>query len=747
MSYTLYTKYFNFINFIHYINSNYYIRNWKANSILKIIFEGMKNKNEIPIVTANKQNIFFVLAELLTTVENVKKVNEKYYDVYSSYSPDVLEKKKGLIFQGNNKDSTFRAEKEPFLLAWNIHPKESQPFSTKGLEAGILNVIDFINNCTHRYSILYTFIGDIQTVLNNFRNIVDIIITTITEILDEKNTRDNLNTWVEIFYLYKSYITSESFITELAKLKEIINGDIAMLNHIIIEAWNTCHVKENFHKLDIEQAMEAENEKIETLKTKGKKSKISKKTPATSLADESKPKLIDDAKKRAASTVDTIKKGDAFAIETVKYYFFKYSVLVTDKLDEADKIYKKWDKLVLPRIAAIKSHPVLTDFLPYLTAFRNLNCKFANIKSYYEQYRILEKDIKVIDMTCQLLALPLIETNDLKDDDLLKVKDTFIAIYIIFDGIKKTIDAISSTQGIPSNMGAASGIPQAQQAQQAIQIPLPPFQAPPSGSVKLFVPPTPPQGGRRNKRNGKNIQSGGVLSDTEINDYYRRNPRERAKIVSMQTQINKIAKIIVENEKNAEEYSNTNINIGDECNRGVCDNRECDPMKYEDCRQEGQKKSEYLEMEEDIEAGMNPKEEAGKKTIRRSSKSSVSSKRMDLEGAKTGRIRQTVEIGDAIIDEEAEMGDTRMGDESIAKVTQELKKRNRQQDGGAIKLKEYKKVVLGKERCIYTKKRSKKEYIKHKGEYLTIKDFIKLKSITKQKSSKKKPVAKNKYFM
>jgi hypothetical protein len=346
MSYTLYTKYFNFINFIHYINSNYYIRDWKANSILKIIFEGMKNKNEIPIVTTNKQNIFFVLAELLTTVENVKKVNEQYYDVYSSYPPDDLEKKQELIFKGDNNVSAFRAEKEPFLQAWNIHPKQSQPFSTKGLEAGILNVIDFINNCTHRYSILYTFIGDIQTVLNNFRNIVDIIITTITEIQEGNNTRDNLNTWVEIFYLYKSYITSESFITELDKLKEIINGDIAMLNHIIIEAWNTCHVKENFHKLDIEQAMEAENEKIETLKTKGKKSKISKKTPATSLADESKPKLIDDATKRAESTVDTIKKDDDFAIETVKYYFFKYSVLVTDKLDEADKIYKKWDYLI-----------------------------------------------------------------------------------------------------------------------------------------------------------------------------------------------------------------------------------------------------------------------------------------------------------------------------------------------------------------------------------------------------------------
>ena len=121
-------------------------------------------------------------------------------------------------------------------------------------------------------------------------------------------------------------------------------------------------------------------------------------------------------------------------------------------------------------------------------------------------------------------------------------------------------------------------------------------------------------------------------------------------------------------------------------------------MKYEDCLQEGQKNHEYLEMEEDIEeeleAGMNPREEeAGAKTIR---KNSMSSKRMDLEGAKT---------------------DTKM--------------EGGWRDGGAIKLKEYKKVVLGKERCIYTKKGSKKEYIKHKGEYLTIKEYIKIKSITK----------------
>jgi hypothetical protein len=58
-------------------------------------------------------------------------------------------------------------------------------------------------------------------------------------------------------------------------------------------------------------------------------------------------------------------------------------------------------------------------------------------------------------------------------------------------------------------------------------------------------------------------------------------------------------------------------------------------------------------------------------------------------------------------------------------------KRKRDVFGGSIKLKGCKKVVLGKERRIYTKKGSKKEYIKHKGEYLTIKEYIKIKSIAK----------------
>ena len=39
-----------------------------------------------------------------------------------------------------------------------------------------------------------------------------------------------------------------------------------------------------------------------------------------------------------------------------------------------------------------------------------------------------------------------------------------------------------------------------------------------------------------------------------------------------------------------------------------------------------------------------------------------------------------------------------------------------------------KKVILGKERCIYTKLGDRKEYLKYKGELITVKDFKKIKT-------------------
>jgi hypothetical protein len=47
--------------------------------------------------------------------------------------------------------------------------------------------------------------------------------------------------------------------------------------------------------------------------------------------------------------------------------------------------------------------------------------------------------------------------------------------------------------------------------------------------------------------------------------------------------------------------------------------------------------------------------------------------------------------------------------------------------GGNIKInKMAKKTILGKERCIYKKPGDRKEYLKHKGELITVKDYKKL---------------------
>jgi hypothetical protein len=59
---------------------------------------------------------------------------------------------------------------------------------------------------------------------------------------------------------------------------------------------------------------------------------------------------------------------------------------------------------------------------------------------------------------------------------------------------------------------------------------------------------------------------------------------------------------------------------------------------------------------------------------------------------------------------------------------------------GAIKFKigkTYKEIILGKEKCIYTMKGSKKKYVKYKHEYLTVKEYIKLKSIVDKEPTKK----------
>ena len=62
-----------------------------------------------------------------------------------------------------------------------------------------------------------------------------------------------------------------------------------------------------------------------------------------------------------------------------------------------------------------------------------------------------------------------------------------------------------------------------------------------------------------------------------------------------------------------------------------------------------------------------------------------------------------------------------------------------QQDGGKKSKKLPKKEILGKMRCIYKIPGDRKEYVKHKGKLITVKDykeFMKAKKSTKQTKKK-----------
>lgn len=54
------------------------------------------------------------------------------------------------------------------------------------------------------------------------------------------------------------------------------------------------------------------------------------------------------------------------------------------------------------------------------------------------------------------------------------------------------------------------------------------------------------------------------------------------------------------------------------------------------------------------------------------------------------------------------------------------------QNGGNSKVKKInKKEILGRERCIYKKAGDRKEYLKHKGELITVKDYKKQMKVKK----------------
>ena len=69
------------------------------------------------------------------------------------------------------------------------------------------------------------------------------------------------------------------------------------------------------------------------------------------------------------------------ALAEQKNYFLKDSAIASKTWDEADKIYRKMGKLLLPNVSSMKDHPIADSFWCCLTAFKDLNCKFASLKS------------------------------------------------------------------------------------------------------------------------------------------------------------------------------------------------------------------------------------------------------------------------------------------------------------------------------------------------------------------------------
>lgn len=79
----------------------------------------------------------------------------------------------------------------------------------------------------------------------------------------------------------------------------------------------------------------------------------------------------------------------------------------------------------------------------------------------------------------------------------------------------------------------------------------------------------------------------------------------------------------------------------------------------------------------------------------------------------------------------------RLNSETSKEIERELGISTSQSGGGNAKItKKSKKSILGKERCIYKKAGDRKEYLRYKGDLITVKDYTKLMKAKAAKAAK-----------
>ena len=674
-SHTLYTQYCNFKNFIDYILHNYDIN--AVGTFLEHILDSLKKgiKTITPKVTKN--NIFFVLNILLDTADEVKKANAQYYERLKDQV--FLDDMKDAMSITNSQNPDFLAFKAEVLRKWNIGCSIDALKATSLLKE-IKEVSEFITSCDPRYNVAYTFIGDIQTVIKNLEKIVNIIMTTIANIESRQDTFENLITFINLFNLYKRYLLANCFNIQVEKLKSIIDVDIKKLNDIISESWKVCACQDAFKRRFKEQ--------------EGEQEQGSKKIKMDALAEQ-------------------------------KNYFFKDSAIASKTLDEADKIYRKMGKLLLPNVSSMKDHPIADSFWCCLTAFKDLNCKFASLKSYSEQYLILKNNIEIIELTmAQLLPLLTPDTPDVLEKTpqvLVYAERWFGSIHKVFQDINDGIVAMAQEQAMAQERQQAMVQQQQATAQQR-------------------------QATVQQRQDMKQILEGS---------------KSKRKFAVVGGDINSIINKIIKGDKIAEQYSD-NISIGDGCSTEQCDNM-CDSMNY-DCRQSGNcsesagpgasrrpppppRPPQQASMRASMQASQ-------RQSQRQSQRPSQGTSLRPPQGISQGTSRQTSQQASlrppqrasqrppqGTSQQESQRPLRGISQRPSQGTSRQKPQRQTSRRGGAIKLKENKKIILGKERCIYTNEGTKKEYIKYKNEYIGLKEFIKLKSIEKKSKTTKKTQA------